>query len=169
MALSEKDATEIRDSIFAATAAALDAEGLDASLCAKKLKREINAKTTKIVKFKGKVSRFPESAGKKAGKPDLPTGVKIIAEGVKNEIAGKGENAVAFDDGDTVIAITEIAWDVEQRARMDLQKLLAMYPVETKRIEFDEATLNAILGALPAGIREAVVAELAATLSEKRD
>lgn len=168
MALSEQDAIEIRDSIFAATAAALAAEGLNASLCAKKLTQELNAKITKIVKLKGKVSRFPESAGKKAGRPDLPTGVKIIAEGVKKEIAGKGENAVQFDDGDTVIAINERDWTIQQRARMDLQKLLDMYPVETKRIEFDRTTLNAILRGLPAGMGDTVRAALIEAVSDDK-
>ena len=149
--------------------AVLDAEGITPRKLAKLLRQELKAKTSKTIKFKGKVERYAEDAGKKAGKPILAAGVHVLAQGEKRETAKDGDNLVIYDDGDTVITWGEIAWDIRQKARMDAQKLLALYPIETKKIQFDEETLNAILRGLPAGIGEAVRAELSRIVSEKRD
>lgn len=149
--------------------AVLDAEGITPQKLAKLLKQELKAKTSKTIKFKGKVERYGKKAGKKAGKPILAAGVHVLAQGEKRETAKDGDIRIPYDDGDTVITWGEVAWDIRQKARMDAQKLLALYPIETKKITFDEETLNAILRGLPAGIGEAVRAELSRIISEKRD
>jgi hypothetical protein len=147
---------------------ALEGEGITVKKLAQLLRKELKAKTSKTIKFKGKVERYADDAGKKAGKPILAVGVHVLAQGEKREYAKSGEDTVPYDDGDTVITWGEVAWDIRQKARMDAQKLLALYPVETKKITFDEETLNAILRGLPAGIGEAVRAELSRIISEKR-
>lgn len=169
-ALPDEVTKNLSNNIMQETSEAMKRSGITVDYLISLLKKELNAKVTKIQKFKGKVDVYPESAGKKAGKPILAPGVHVIAQGKKFEQERvKGEDRTVYDDGDTVVAINEISWDIRQKARIDAQKLLDMYPVETKRIEFDEATLNAILTGLPTGFSEAVRAELSRIISSKRD
>jgi hypothetical protein len=62
-----------------------------------------------------------------------------------------------------------IAHGIRLKAVEVAAKLLDMEPPEKKEIMFDEETFNAILSGLPAGIGEAVRAELVKAISNKRD
>ena len=162
-ALPDSVTKEISATIMSETRQAMERHKINADSLIRALKRELKAKVSKTLKFKGKVE-----IDKETGKPILAKGMRILAQGEKREISG-GEDHVAYDDGDTVVGWEEIAWEIQQKARMDAQKLLEMYPVEKKHIQFDEATLNAILTGLPAGVGEAVRAELSGIISKKRD
>jgi hypothetical protein len=86
---------------------ALATQGITIERLAQDLKLELAANETKIVKIKG---------GIHAQNPRIT----IIADGYE-------ESVVGFD---------VIAWDVRQRARMDAQKLLGLYPSEKHELAF---------------------------------
>ena len=132
---------------------AMEGQGITPLYLAKKLKRELNAKTSKTLKVKGAASK-------------LPKGYKnVVTTGI---IVDMGEGERDYSDGESVITWDEIDWVIQQRARIDAHKLRGDYPAEKKEISFNEDTLNAILTALPgefaAGVREALIA----TISDKR-
>jgi hypothetical protein len=78
---------------------------------AKKHKQELNAKETKFQKVKrGPAFEAPETT-----------------EGIKG---GTQYREIYSTAEEVVIAIDTIAWDVRQRARMDAQKLMNLYPAE---------------------------------------
>lgn len=91
--------------------------GITRNSLAKHLKAELKAKVSKTAKLKGAVS---DEALKAGVKKVAETGVIIHSE----------DGGQDYGDGDTLITWSEIAWDVRQRARMDAQKLLDMYPAE---------------------------------------
>ena len=72
---------------------ALKKEGINERLIAKKLKRELNAKETKVFNPKGN---------------NKPEGL--------------------------IYSKALVAWEIRQRARMDVQKLLGLYPIEKREI-----------------------------------
>lgn len=86
--ISEAQKETVRD-LMASWHDALRKEGINETLLAKKLKRELNAKETKCFKTTDK-------------------------------------------DGTSDVLYSKplIAWDIRQKARMDAQKLLSLYPVE---------------------------------------
>jgi len=92
----------------------LKGHGITANTFAGKLKQELDAKETRIIKVKG-------------GVPDVTQGThrtyKVIQQG--------GE----FRDG--VIAIDMINWPVRQAARIDAQKLLNLYPAKEVKVKGD--------------------------------
>lgn len=112
---------EIRESLGNPLHDALSKEGISLQYLVQKLKRELNAKVTKTQKIKGKVGKDPE------GKPKLMRGMRVLAEGDKLETDKAG---TAYDDGDSILAWDEIAWDVRQKARMDAHKLRGDYPAD---------------------------------------
>ena len=91
--------------------------GITERALAKQLKRELKAKESRRVKVKGAVS--PEALPR--GRRLILTSGKIVLDKDGNEVSGDGETVVEWD---------EVAWDVQQRARMDAQKLLGLYPAE---------------------------------------
>jgi hypothetical protein len=90
--------------------------GIQEKFLAKKLKAELKAKITQRVKVRGAVD--PAS---------LPKGRKLIAT---SGVVTQGEDGRAYVDGDSVIEWQEVAWKIQQQARMDAQKLLGCYPAE---------------------------------------
>jgi hypothetical protein len=88
---------------------------------AKKHKEELNAKITKTLKIKGTISECDQNKGVK----------KIATSGLVMKM-GDGERD--YSDGETVIAWDEVDWGTRQRARMDAQKLLNLYPTEKLEI-----------------------------------
>jgi hypothetical protein len=94
--------------------------GLTMPALTKLLKRELKAKVTKSIKIKGAVS--PDQLGR---------GRRIVAAS-GTIIQTKDGNV--FGDGETVIEWDEVAWDVRQRARMDVHKLRGDYPAEKREI-----------------------------------
>ena len=96
---------------------ALMEAGITERALAKQLKRELKAKESRRVKIKGAVS--PEALPR--GRRLILTSGKTVLDKDGNEVSGDGETVVEWD---------EVAWDVQQRARMDAQKLLGLYPAE---------------------------------------
>ena len=96
----------------------LDAAGLTRTYLAKKLKRELNAKETKFIKHKG------------SGKADEV--MQEILEGLGKAAKKTKPRYTMIREGseECVIAIDCVAWDVQQRARMDAHKLRGDYPAE---------------------------------------
>lgn len=121
---------------------ALFAEQIDESELARRVRAELDAEDTKIVQFDG----LPESQ-------DLhDMGVKVISKD-----KGKGK---------TVLAVKTRDWTTQQRARMDAQKLMGLYPADEVRITFEDG-LAVILAMLPADLRATVQGELIATARAK--
>ena len=109
---------ELRASLANPVVDALDAEGLGLAYLIKKLKRELDAKATKLQKIKGKIPLNDN------GKPQLAKGTRIVTQSEKPSLDKEGE---LYDDGETVIAVDEIDWSTRQRARMDAHKLRGDY------------------------------------------
>jgi hypothetical protein len=94
--------------------------GLTLPALTKLLKRELKAKVTKSIKIKGAVSQDQLGRGRRI----VATSGTII----------QTKDGSSFGDGETVIEWDEIAWDVRQRARMDVHKLRGDYPAEKREI-----------------------------------
>ena len=93
--ISQAQQETIQD-IMASFHDALKKEGINERLIAKKLKRELNAKETKVFNPKGNSK----------------------AEGL-------------------IYSKALVAWDIRQKARMDAQKLLSLYPPEKHEVKHD--------------------------------
>ncbi|MFH1624774.1 MAG: hypothetical protein ABID54_06425, partial [Pseudomonadota bacterium] len=96
---------------------ALFKKGVTYDYLAGKLKSELNAKKSERTKLKGAVSQS-----------NLPRGRKVIA--VSGTVSYDQDGKLIGGDGETVIEWKERAWDIQQKARMDAQKLLNLYPAE---------------------------------------
>jgi phage terminase small subunit len=105
------------------------------------------------------------------GEEEIAKGTQLSRDYVINGLLANAERAMQYrkvldKDGKPT---GEFKYDgqVANRAYELLGKAINMF-AETRRIEFDEATLNAILAGLPSGFGEAVRAELSRIISEKR-
>ena len=143
----------------------LETQGITAVSLARDLKHELRAKETKIISIDGRYANLEDiimvAAAEGVNDESLKKIKRIAKTGAVRILGASGEK--------TLVAVDMVNWGTRQKARMDAQKLMDMYPVETKKIQFDEATLNAILAGLPAGVGEAVRAELGRIVSGKRD
>jgi len=156
---------EIEASRPRSVADALAKQRIDMDSLAGDLKQELKAKETKIIAFDGIYKDLSEIILMAAAGGTTNETLKSI-----KRLAAKGSVRILGASGEkTLVAIDMVNWGVRQKARMDAQKLLDMYPVETKKIQLDEGTLSAILTGLPPGLSEAVRAELSRIVSEKRD
>lgn len=118
MALDTDKAEALRDQIFAETRQALDDAGLSLKFLVGKLKRELNAKTTKTQKVKGAPN-------------ELPKGVRVITTtGTIEYVPGEDGPERVYSDGDSLIQWDEAALDIRQKARIDAHKLRGDYPAE---------------------------------------
>ena len=140
---------------------ALSKHGITLDELARRLRRDLDRKETKILKVKGAVFDWAEYLEREAA--------RMQGKDQSAPAAEKPYRVLASSAEETVIAIDVDSVGTQVEAREDAQKLLDMYPVETKKIQLDEGTLSAILNGLPAGVGEAVRAELGRIVSEKRD
>lgn len=106
----------------------------------KSLAEEMRANITKTAKLRGVVQE---------------------KEGAVRTVASSGV------DGDTLLGWDEIDWSTRQRARMDAQKLLGVYPPEKRQISLDEGNLTLILELLPEDVRVCVVEALQQQIERK--
>ncbi len=98
----------------------MDDEGLSEVRLKTKLVKLIYAKRVVFTKVKGKVDFS-----------SLPKGAFIVAESAKRALADKGEDAEAFDIGDTVVAIPVEDLEIQRRALDMALKAIGLYkPVE---------------------------------------
>lgn len=142
----------------------LESQGISAEALARDLKRELKAQETKIISIDGRYHSLEEiimTAAAEGVNDESLKKIRRLLKGPARVLGATGEK--------TLVAVDMVNWGTRQKARMDAQKLLDMYPAETKKISFDEGTLNAILTGLPPGLSEAVRAELSRIVSEKRD
>lgn len=106
------------------------------------------------------------------GEDELTKSTQLTREYVINGLQANAERAMQYrevlDKDGKPTGEFKYEGQVANRAYELLGKTLNMF-TETRRIEFDEGTLNAILAGLPAGISEAVRAELGRLISSKRD
>ena len=111
----------------------LETHGITVDYLIKKLKRELNAKETKIIKIKGAVKQ-----------EDLPKGFKVI--GTSGHLSYDKEGAEVFGDGETVIRYDPQALGIRQKGRMDAHKLRGDYPAEKQEHSFtDLHTMTAVV------------------------
>lgn len=112
---------EIVEALLRPLHESLDKQGITPEYLAKKLKRELNAKETKTIKFKGFVEQ-----------DTLRRGFKVIGtSGIIIELKDEtGEKTLRAGNGDSHVAYNVIAWNIRQKARMDAHKLLNHYPPE---------------------------------------
>ena len=142
----------------------LESQGISAEALARGLKRELKAQETKIISIDGRYHSLEEiimTAAAEGVNDESLKKIRRLLKGPARVLGASGEK--------TLVAVDMVNWGTRQKARMDAQKLLDMYPVEKKQIQLDEGTLSAILNGLPAGVGEAVRAELGRIVSEKRD
>ena len=142
----------------------LESQGISAETLARGLKRELKAQETKIISIDGRYHSLEEiimTAAAEGVNDESLKKIRRLLKGPARVLGASGEK--------TLVAVDMVNWGTRQKARMDAQKLLDMYPVEKKQIQLDEGTLSAILNGLPAGVGEAVRAELGRIVSEKRD
>lgn len=109
---------------------ALGAHGITPEYLVKKLKAELNAKETKTIKIKGAVG-------------DLGRGFKVVTTSGLVEFEKEGDKV--FSDGETLIRSDQVAWGVRQKARMDAQKLLDLYPAEKHELDFKKPLIVEIV------------------------
>ncbi len=93
----------------------LTARKVTAEFLITRLKRELNARETKIIKVKGAIKA-----------EDLPKGFKIIA--TSGTLAYDKEGEQVFGDGETIIRYDPWNMGIQQRAREDAHKLRGDYP-----------------------------------------
>jgi hypothetical protein len=143
----------------------LEKEGIDGPFLARQLKRELKSKETKIISIDGCFKTLEEiivtTAAQELDEKTLKK-IKKLANSSGIRILGASKDK-------TLVAIDMVNWGTQQSARMDAHKLRGDYAVVTKKVQFDEVMINAILSGLPAGIGEAVRAELVKAISNKRD
>ncbi|MCE5256549.1 MAG: hypothetical protein LLF89_06850, partial [Spirochaetaceae bacterium] len=118
----------------------LESQGISAETLARGLKRELAAKETKLVSIDGQYRSLQDIiltvAAATLDEKTLKK-LKRLANGPVRILGASGEK--------TLVAVDMVNWGTRQKARMDAQKLLDMYPVEKKQIQLDEGTLSAIL------------------------
>jgi len=109
---------EARDDVYAIRLEAFNKAGLTFHYLIKKLKKELNATITKTIKVKGAVTAS-----------ELPRTYKVLAtSGQIVTLKGKDGVEEDYGDGETIIAYEEIDWSTRQKARIDAQELLNLYP-----------------------------------------
>jgi hypothetical protein len=96
---------------------AMDESGITAKYLLNKLRRELNAKETKTLKFKGAISQ-----------KDLSKGFKVIGTSGATILDDEGDPESGM--GDTHVQYDVIAWGIRQKARIDAHKLRGDYPAE---------------------------------------
>ena len=105
------------------------------------------------------------------GEDELTKSTQLSRDYVINGLMANAERAMQYrevlDKLGNPTGEFEYQGQVANKSYELLGKTLNMF-TETRRIEFDEATLNAILSGLPAGLGEAVRAELSRIISSKR-
>lgn len=107
---------------------AMESQGITAPYLARKLKRELNAKETKIVKAKGLLT---DNDLPKTKNGNLKPGIRIIGtSGVIETFTGPDGKERMAGDGDTILEIDFINWRIQQEARKDAHKLRGDYPAE---------------------------------------
>ena len=119
--------------IFANRLQSLESQGLTYQYLIKKLKRELNAKETRITKYKtnAKAEEILE---------DMANGMGVK---VSSRLA-KGIKKLAEGTDEVVIGIDMVAWDVRQKARIDAHKLRGDYPAEKGVLEH-KGTINVLV------------------------
>lgn len=95
----------------------LNTSGITSAYLIRKLKRELNAKETKVIKIKGVVSQ-----------DSLPKGFRVIA--TSGLLAYDKEGTQLFGDGETIIRYDPANMGIRQRAREDTHKLKGDYPAD---------------------------------------
>ena len=95
----------------------MEARGINSKFLITRLKREFNAKESRIIKVKGAIKQ-----------EELPKGFKIIGTSGFLAYTKKGEQV--FGDGDTIIHYAPWNIGVQQRAREDVHKLRGDYAAE---------------------------------------
>lgn len=107
----------------------------------------------------------------RAGEDEITQETKLSRDYVINGLMANAERSMQYrevlDKDGKPTGEFEYQGNVANKSYELLGKTLNMF-TETRRIEFDEATLNAILSGLPAGLGEAVRAELSRIVSSKR-
>lgn len=93
--------------------AVMEANGVDLNLLVEKLAEELDAEKTKIVKVEGNVL-----------KKGLPPGVIILSKTRIGRVVKE-----------TLLGVNMVNWQTRQRARMDAQKLLDLYPAAKHELE----------------------------------
>jgi len=117
----DKKKQEIHDEVVADTKATMKKYDLTADVFVKRLKAELNAKETKIIKVKKNASAdavMAEILAATGGKKAKVSGIKVLYE----------------TSEEMVLAVNVRAWGIRQNARVDGQKLLDMYPAEKREI-----------------------------------
>jgi len=116
-------AEEVRARNNSDVIARMDSAGLTLDHLIKCLKRELKAQVTKTQKVKG----VPHEVAK---------GVRTICvTGLIEKHTTRDGIEKDYTEGDSVIAINEIAWEVRQKARMDAHRLRGDYPAEEHKHE----------------------------------
>jgi hypothetical protein len=74
---------------------------------------------------------------------------RYLAKKLKAELNAK-KNTVHYDrqEGEWTYSAPIIAWDVRQKARMDAQRILNLYPPETDDNKDDQGALNRLADSL---------------------
>lgn len=117
---NDKLSEEIINALASPFADALDGIGVTKQFLAKRLKKEINAKETKLQKLKGAVSTDDLP---KTRKGNVKPGYRIVA---------------ASEDNETLIEIDYLNWTISQKARMDANKLRGDYPAEKHELSTNQ-------------------------------
>lgn len=100
----------------------LNTSGITSAYLIRKLKRELNAKETKVIKIKGTVSQ-----------DSLPKGFRIIT--TSGLLAYDRERTQLFGDGETIIRYDRANMGIRQRAREDTHKLKGDYAPQVLEVE----------------------------------
>lgn len=116
-------AEEARAAVQSEMQTALDRLGLTAEYLGRKLKQELNAKTTRTQKLKG-------SPGS-----DMPKKFRhVTTTGIIEMVRGEDGPEREFSDGESLIQWDEADMGIRQRARMDAHKLRGDYPAEKHEV-----------------------------------
>lgn len=100
----------------------LNRGGIDDEFLVKRIKQELNAKETRVVKAKGALTA---DSLPKTKKGNVKPGYKII-----------GTSGV-IETLNTLLAVDFIDWGIRQKARMDVHKLRGDYPAEKHELMTD--------------------------------
>ncbi len=100
----------------------LDATVFSESALTSKHSELLGARKTAFHKVKGKVNG-----------EDLPEGVRIIAESDRMSIAGQGEEAMPYDDGETLLAINVADPEVQRKSLDMAYKVKGTYAAEERK------------------------------------
>jgi hypothetical protein len=130
---SLKTRKEIINDLLSPFQNALNAGGINEQFLIKQFKQEFKSREPKVIKVKGAVN------------PDtLRKGFKIIAQ--SGEIIHSADGGQDYSDGETIIEYHVRNIGIAQKARMDAQKLLGLYPVEEHKVtHIHESALEELL------------------------